>query len=69
MFLKPVPILHAFILIYLLDGLLVLVGILYMLKLTGDSSFAAVRLFVFRWQEAIPIYTLLFFGFGFKFPI
>ena len=50
-------------------SLLVLIGCLYLINLTGDSSFSAVRHFHFQGSELLILYLLFFFGFGFKFPI
>lgn len=50
-------------------SLLVLISIIYTVNLVGDSTFDAIRNFYFTRNETILIYTLLFFGFGFKLPI
>lgn len=50
-------------------SILVLVAILYMLSITGSSSFSFIRTFTFKDHESYAIYTLFFFGFGFKVPI
>lgn len=50
-------------------SILVLIAILYILSITGNSSFSFIRTFIFKEREFYVIYTLLFVGFGFKVPI
>lgn len=50
-------------------SILVLIGIIYMLSITGNSSFSFIRAFLFKQNEAYLIYSLFFLGFGFKVPI
>lgn len=50
-------------------SLLVLIATLYIVYVVGASSFAAIRHFHFTYQEGLIIYSLLFLGFGFKFPL
>lgn len=52
-----------------LGSLLVLLACLYTYSLVNSTSFFAIKAFVFSKSEATTIYTLLFFGFGVKFPI
>lgn len=52
-----------------LGSLLVLCACLYIYSLTNSTSFFAIKSFIFSKNEAQIIYSLLFFGFGFKFPV
>ncbi len=50
-------------------SILVFLAILYIISLTGSSSFSSVRTFLFTSNEVYLIFFLLFLGFGFKIPI
>lgn len=50
-------------------SILVFLSILYIISLTGTSSFSSIRLFLFKEHEAYLIFFLFFIGFGFKIPI
>jgi formate hydrogenlyase subunit 3/multisubunit Na+/H+ antiporter MnhD subunit len=50
-------------------SLLVLIACVYMVTLTGNSSFNTMRLFPWTQEEGVLIYSLFFFGFGLKFPL
>lgn len=50
-------------------SILVFISILYIINLTGSSSFSSVRTFLFKSNEVYLIFSLFFLGFGFKIPI
>lgn len=52
-----------------LGSLLVLTACLYVYSLTNSTSFFVIKAFTFSKLEAQIIYSLLFIGFGIKFPI
>lgn len=52
-----------------LGSLLVLIACLYVYSLTNSTSFFVIKAFTFSKLEAQIIYSLLFIGFGIKFPI
>ena len=52
-----------------LGSLLVLVGSFYLVYLVGSTSFFVARVFPFTSSESLTLFTLFFFGFGFKVPI
>lgn len=52
-----------------LGSFIVLCSISYILAITGSFDFSSVKLYKFSNSEIYFIYTLLFFGFGFKVPI
>lgn len=52
-----------------LGSFLVLAASAYIIYTVGSSDFDMIRRFSFSLTETITLYTLLFFGFGFKVPI
>ncbi len=52
-----------------LGSILVLLAVCYIYNLTNSTNFFLIKYFPFKKNEAYIIYTLLFFGFGFKLPI
>lgn len=52
-----------------LGSLLVLLCVVYLFRLTGSTSFEAVKSFPFLASESSLVLSLLFLGFGFKVPI
>lgn len=52
-----------------LGSLFVLLACLYIYSLTNSTNFFVIKTFVFSKTQAMTIYSLLFVGFGIKFPI
>lgn len=52
-----------------LGSFLVLAAVSYIVTVVGSSEFDIIKRFVFSFTETYVLYSLIFFGFGFKVPI